>query len=90
MLSPVLSAHRSVFEIVRDMLSACEDGGINKTAIMYRSSLSYGQLRRYLSPLCDQGLIVGRRDGDYQITTKGRQTLRQVSNVIKTLKDIDG
>jgi hypothetical protein len=60
MLSPVMGARRSVFEIVRGMLSDCDDGGTNRTAIMYRSSLSYDQLSRYLSHLCGQGLIVAR------------------------------
>ena len=85
MLNPVMGARRSVIEIVYEMLSVCSDGDLNKTAIMYRCSLSYDQLRRYLTRLCDQGLLRVGGEGRYQITPKGQVTLRQASTVIQTL-----
>ena len=44
MLSPVMGARRSVIEIVYEMLTACNNDGIKKTAIMYRCSLSYAAI----------------------------------------------
>jgi predicted transcriptional regulator len=34
-----------------------DNGGVNKTAIMYRSNLSYTLLKKYVSSLSSQDLI---------------------------------
>ena len=85
MRNPEVGTRRSAIEIVHEVLFACSNGGINKAAIMYRCGLSYVQLRRYLARLCDQGLLQAGDTGHYQITPKGRETLKQASTVIGTL-----
>ena len=81
----ITGSRRSAFEIVHDILSVCDNGGINKTAIMYRSNLSYDQLCRYLALLSEQQLLYKTESGQFRNTTAGHKTLRQVSSVIRTL-----
>ena len=98
MSSSTAVGRRSSVEIVHDILSLCDNGGVNKTAIMYRGNLSYDQLRRYLSVLCEEALVIkteaGRYQitsegsGRYQITSEGYGTLRRISVAIKTLRDV--
>ena len=88
MPGPLMGNRRSAVEIVHEILSVCDNGGINKTAIMYRSSLSYDQLRRYLSALCDDGLVARNEQGLFQITDMGHKTLRRMSGAIKALRDL--
>ena len=85
-MRPVMGIRRSALEIIFEMLTACGDGGINKTAIMYRCSMSYDQLTRYLTRLCDQGLLRVDAKGHYRTTTRGQETLQQASTVIQTLQ----
>ena len=84
----ITGGRRSAVEIIRQILSVCADGGANKTCIMYNSNLSYDQLRKYISLLTTQELIHRDEKGRFQITSQGRRTLRQVSNVIKTLVEL--
>ena len=83
----ILGSRRSTMEIVQDILSVCDNGGAKKTAIMYQSSLSYDQLRRYLALLSEQDLIHKNQEGRYQVTSAGQKTLRQMSSVIRSLRD---
>ncbi len=86
MMRPVMGARRSALEIIFEMLTACGDGGINKTAIMYRCSMSYDQLTRYLTRLCEQGLLGVDVNGLYWTTPRGQETLQQATRVIQTLQ----
>lgn len=88
MSSTAIGSRRTAVEIVHSILSVCDNGGINKTAIMYRNNLSYDQLRRYLSLLSDRNLIGRNEAGQFQITPTGRKTLKRVSNVVETLSDL--
>ena len=65
---PLIGGRRSTIEILFEMLSTCRNGGINKTAIMYRCNLSYDQLVRYLSFMCSQNLLVRNEDGQFELT----------------------
>ena len=85
MVSRVMRTRRSVIELVYEMLSACSNGGINKTSIMCSCEMSYNQMSRYLTKLCDQGLVRAGSDGQYQITSRGRRALQRASAVIQTL-----
>ena len=76
----------SAIEIVHDILSVCDNGGCNKTAIMYRSNLSYAQLRRYLSLLSTQQLIDKNDVGHFQVTPRGRKTMSQMASVMRSLQ----
>ncbi len=88
MSNPIIGSRRSAVEIVYDILSACDNGGINKTAVMYRCNLSYDQLRRYLIMLCGEGLIVETGDRLFQVTPTGQKTLERMSDPVKTLRDL--
>lgn len=88
MNKPITGRRRSAFEIVRQILSVCDHGDVNKTAIMYRSNLSYEQLQRYLALLSAQGLIKKDNTGHFDLTPRGHQTLEQVSDVILTLSGL--
>jgi len=81
----ITGRRRSAVEIVQDILSVCDNGGVNKTAIMYKSNLSYDQLRRYLVLLSEQDLIRKNDEGRFQITPSGKKTLRQMSSVLNAL-----
>ena len=82
----VITGHRrSAMEIVQDILSVCSNGGSNKTAIMYRSNLSYDQLCKYLTLLIEQELIQKSEEGQFQLTATGQKTLRQMSSVLKSV-----
>ena len=85
-MTTVMNGRRSAVDIVNDILSVCDNGGVNKTAVMYRSNLSYDQLRRYLSMLSDQRLIQRNDLGHFQITDSGKKTLRKVRNVVRAVK----
>ena len=87
MARAILGSRRSTMEIVQDILSVCDNGGAKKTAIMYQSSLSYDQLRRYLSLLSEQDLIYKNEEGHFQVTPTGQRTLRQMSSVMRTLRE---
>ena len=84
----ILSRRRSSIDVLHDILKLCNNGGIKKTAIMYRGNLSYDQLRRYLTVLTRQEIVARNDEGNYQVTAKGQDTLRRVSTVVSVLSDL--
>ena len=70
--------NRSRSEIYRSILeTANADEGTNKTKLMYKSYLSFNQLKEYLATLQENSLIeyeVGMRR--YRITERGRRVLQ--------------
>jgi predicted transcriptional regulator len=70
--------NRSRSEIYRSILeTANADEGTNKTKLMYKSYLSFNQLKEYLGTLQENGLIeyeVGMRR--YRITDRGIRVLQ--------------
>jgi predicted transcriptional regulator len=69
--------YRSRTEIVGLMLEAANGGGATKTKIMYKTFLSFAQLREYLTMLQDNGLV------EYQ---GGTQTYRTTEKGISLLQ----
>jgi len=73
--------YRSRSDIIGLILEAA-NGGATKTKIMYKSYLSFAQLRDYLAMLTEQGLVeyeeIGQR---FRTTTKGLRVL-QIQNQI--------
>ena len=88
MQNRIMSRRRSSIDILHDILKLCNNGGVKKTAIMYRGNLSYDQLRRYLTVLTRQEIVARNDAGDYQVTEKGQYTLRRVSKVVGVLSDL--
>jgi predicted transcriptional regulator len=80
------------------MLSTINDSGTegaNKTTIMYKSFLSYAQLKEYLSFMVEKGLVdeiphhfSGNEKVLYKITGKGLRLL-QISKEIESLVGLD-
>jgi predicted transcriptional regulator len=72
--------------------------GANKTTLMYKSFLSYAQLKEYLSFLLEKGLInefpqqtktvQGNKKFFYKITEKGLRLL-QISEEIEGIVGLD-
>ena len=84
----IMSRRRSSIDVLHDILKLCDNGGIKKTAIMYRGNLSYDQLRRYLTVLTRQEIVARNDAGNYQVTAKGQDTLRRVSTVVGVLREM--
>ena len=86
--------------IIENMLSTINDSdseGATKTLIMYKSFLSYAQLKEYLSLLLEKGLIdkvpkqIKSHGNDkfvYKITGKGLRLL-QISKEIESIVGLD-
>ena len=90
MQNQIRTRRRSSIDIVHDILRLCDNGGVKKTAIMYGGNLSYDQLRRYLTVLTSQEVVARNGEGNYQITKKGQNTLRQVATVSGVLGGLMG
>ena len=89
--------YRGRYLIISHMLSTINDAGTDgttKTSIMYKSFLSYEQLKEYLSFLLEKGLVgefpqkIETRRGNerlvYKITGKGLRLL-QISKEIESI-----
>lgn len=80
------------------MLSTINESGsdgVNKTSIMYKSFLSYAQLKEYLSFMIEKGLVdeiphqfSGNEKLVYKITGKGLRML-QISREIESIVGLD-
>jgi predicted transcriptional regulator len=80
--------NRGWMEITVDILRLCEEGGKNKTAIMYGSKLSFAQMNRYFKELENEHLIEKvMRDGKpvYRATTKGKTLLAAYEELIRMI-----
>ena len=88
MSTKLMSGRRSSVEIIYEILSLCGNGGINKTAIMYRSNLSYDQLRKYLAMLSEEDLIAKNEIGLFEITLSGEKIHRRMSGAVKSLREL--
>lgn len=82
--------YRSRSEIVRSILEAANaTEGTSRTRLMYKSYLSFNQLKEYLATLQENGLIdyeIGNRC--YKITQKGTRLL-QLQNKMEEIAPID-
>lgn len=77
----ILMKYRSRTDIVATILEAA-NGGSTKTKIMYKSYLSYAQLKEYLSILIENGLLE-YEEGElkYKTTEKGIRFMRAYSEI---------
>ena len=84
--------------IIANMLSTINESGsdgANKTSIMYKSFLSYAQLKEYLSFMIEKGLVdeITHQSSSnekfvYKITVKGIRLL-QISQEIESIVGLD-
>jgi predicted transcriptional regulator len=67
--------YRSRSDIIGLLLDAANGGGATKTKLMYRSYISFNQLREYLALLIENGLMEYEGDQTYRTTQKGIRVL---------------
>lgn len=75
--------NRSRDDIIIEILSGLEEPE-SKTSIMYRTHLSYSQLKAYLEFMVIKGLLY-ERGGRWQMTVKGRaylKALREANQIL--------
>ena len=70
--------HRSKIEIIADILqSVMNDSSLSSSKLMYKSFLTYKQMKEYLPLLLQNELIkYGDKDGNFTITNKGLHFLK--------------
>jgi predicted transcriptional regulator len=77
--------YRSRADIVSQILEAA-NGGATKTKIMYKSYVSFAQLREYLALLTEKGLIEFEAVGSiFRTTEKGLRVLDMCNNINEEL-----
>lgn len=81
--------YRSRSDIVGLILEAA-NGGATKTKIMYKSYLSFAQMRDYLATLAEQGLIEYEEIGHlFKTTSKGLRVLQLQNEINEEFDAID-
>jgi predicted transcriptional regulator len=79
--------YRDKFDIISDILGVASGGGVTKIKIMYKTFLSYPQLREYLTILTESNLLSYDVDTQtFRATEKGLrflQMLNEMSDMIK-------
>jgi len=77
--------YRSRTDIVRSILEAASaSDGTNRTKLMYKSYLAYGQLKDHLGTLQENLLIeYESKDRCYRITDKGKRLLQLLNKMEK-------
>lgn len=86
--------NRGSIEIRASILDSARSP-INKTAIMYKSNLSFNQVNEYLSSLMNKNLITQERDGEtsmtmYKSTDRGKEFLACYDRMWKLVNGEDG
>ncbi len=81
-----MNGRRSNIEIIADILRM---GQASKTQIMYRVSMSYAQLQKYLDYLIDRGFLSRDaseyRGGLYCVTQEGKSLLESIEKIEELL-----
>lgn len=81
--------YRSRSDIIALILEAA-NGGATKTKIMYKSYISFAQLRDYLGMLTEQGLVEYDEIGHiFKTTSKGLQVLQLQNQINEEFDAID-
>lgn len=81
--------YRSSSDIIALILEAA-NGGATKTKIMYKSYISFAQLRDYLGMLTEQGLVEYDEIGHiFKTTSKGLQVLQLQNQINEEFYAID-
>jgi predicted transcriptional regulator len=82
--------YRSRAEIISDILTVARGGGISRTKVMYKSMLSFLQLKEYLSILTERGLLrYDKTTQTYGTTEKGLIFLHKYAELTELTKGIE-
>jgi predicted transcriptional regulator len=80
--------YRDRTELFASILDATNDVITNRTQLMYKTFLSYAQLKQYLSILTENQLIEYRAtEQSYKVTEKGQQFLDLYRKMGKLVND---
>ncbi len=85
----MIGKRRTSFEIIHGILSTCNNGGVNKTTVMYRNSLSHTQLDKYLEWLTDREFINRDDFGQFRITPRGQAVFASISGLFHDIGTIE-
>lgn len=85
-----VTSNRTRLEILASMLKVAHNGSL-KTHIMYKANLSHRQLEKYLTFLMSNELLekvldLEHESGQYRVTQKGMEFLRDYSTLYAHLK----
>jgi len=85
----LLSRYRNRIEIIADILNIVGDGA-RKTQIMYKGTLSYKLLTRYMGEVIGAGLVcVGEKTSIYRLTKNGEDFLRYFESYLASRSAVD-
>jgi predicted transcriptional regulator len=85
MIKLVRKLKRSRTEIIQAILDIVQEE-TNLTAVMYKSFISYSQLKKYLDLLEKNGLITIDKKKKIKITSKGSQYLSTANKLSEMIK----
>ena len=74
---------RGKLEIIADILSVTLKGA-KKTEIVYKANINFTRIEKYLPYLAEKGLLE-HAHGEYRITEKGKEFLRDYQSVKEQL-----
>jgi predicted transcriptional regulator len=67
--------YRGRQQIYQDILESCNNElGTNRTNIMYKGMMSYGQMKDYMDDVLEKGLVEERKKRFF-LTDRGREAL---------------
>jgi predicted transcriptional regulator len=82
------SSYRSRMDIIAQILDATKDSASTRTKIMYKTFLSYAQVKEYLDMLVKKDLLeYDKQNQLYKTTEKGNKFLRgyeKIGNYMST------
>ena len=84
--------YRSKMQIMGEILTATssQTGGLTKTKIMYKSYLSYAQVKDYLSAMMvDELLLFNEKTGKFTVTDKGFKYLENYKKIAELVPEVD-
>ena len=70
--------------------TSSQTGGLTKTKIMYKSYLSYAQVKDYLSAMMvDELLLFNEKTGKFTVTDKGFKYLENYKKIAELVPEVD-
>ena len=81
----MVARYRNKTDIVAHILQAAQAGPVTKTQIMYKTFISYEQLKTYLPLLTESGLLENGygKDAQYATTEKGIKLLKMYDKILE-------
>jgi len=82
--------YRSKIEIISQILSVANGGGVTRTGIMYKAFLSFFQAKQFLTTLAERDLLhYDEETQTFKTTEKGFRVLQAYSELSEFTKGIE-